>query len=206
MDSSSLSSQSENARMRLLQAEIVLLKAELDRCRAELASPEKGDSVLTKKNRLIALRPLSLDHYLRVKWGLGHGLPDVSSISAQEIMAQLKTSAPHREGKLRIYGLLSNSFPWEAIIPLQEIVEKEGVFIGRDENLCSVVIPDAGISRRHALITLEDGNLYIADAGSTNGVTVNDTLLSGNMQHAPFGDGDTLALGETILRAELLQS
>lgn len=102
--------------------------------------------------------------------------------------------------------MLSNSFPWEAVIPLREIVEKEGVFIGRDENLCSVVIPDAGISRRHALITLEDGNLYIADAGSTNGVTVNDTLLSGNMQHTPFGDGDTLALGETILRAELLQS
>lgn len=207
MDSDLPSENSDDLRIKRLQDEIVRLKTELERTKA-VQTPIRGvfGGTKQKSEQLISLRSLSLDHYLRVKWQLGHGLPDVSKVSAQEILEQLMNEGRRKEGKLRLYGLMNNAFPWEVIIPIREIAENDGVFIGRDENLCSIVLPDTGISRRHAQITLEEGNLYITDTGSTNGVRVNDLPLTGGMMHSPIVDGDTIALGDTLLRVELLKS
>lgn len=191
--------------IRALQREIVHLKAELDSCRAAASAPSGDGSAESGGENLISLRPLSLDDHLRSKWKLGYGLPHVSKLSAQDIMAQSEMAVSRREGKLRLYGLLSNSFPWEAVIPLKDIVDKQGIYLGRDETLCGIVIPDAGISRRHALLSLENGHLYISDAGSTNGIAINGDPVPGNVLHASFSDGDTISLGETVLRAELMQ-
>jgi pSer/pThr/pTyr-binding forkhead associated (FHA) protein len=38
-------------------------------------------------------------------------------------------------------------------------------------------MPDYAISKRHAIIDVEDGNYYIRDAGSTNGTKLNGTRL-----------------------------
>ncbi len=198
---------SDILRIKRLQEEIVRLKTELERTKAaQTPIREASSGAKQKEEQLISLRPLSLDHYLRVKWQLGHGLPDVSKVSAQEILEQLLNDGRRKEGKLRLYGLMSNAFPWEVIIPIREIAENDGVFIGRDENICSVVLPDTGISRRHAQITLEEGNLYITDTGSTNGVRINDVPLTGGLMHSVIEDGDTIALGDTLLRVELLKS
>lgn len=49
----------------------------------------------------------------------------------------------------------------------------ENVSVGRSpENV--IVIPDAEVSRRHAVISLEGGNLFIEDLNSTNGTYVYD--------------------------------
>ncbi len=72
------------------------------------------------------------------------------------------------------------------------------VLIGRDENTCELAAPDASISRRHAEVYLEGGNVFLRDLGSSNGTWVDGApvgqrpvQLQANMQvfigHAPLG-------------------
>ncbi|MGB1013695.1 MAG: FHA domain-containing protein [Nannocystaceae bacterium] len=72
------------------------------------------------------------------------------------------------------------------------------VLIGRDENTCELAAPDASISRRHAEVYLEGGNVFVRDLGSSNGTWVDGAAvgqrpvqLQANMQvfigHAPLG-------------------
>lgn len=60
--------------------------------------------------------------------------------------------------------------------------------------------PEAKVSRRHARISLRDGNYLIEDLGSTNGTFVNrgHRLAPGDRQ--PLKDGDEIIVGKTFLR------
>ena len=60
--------------------------------------------------------------------------------------------------------------------------------------------PEAKVSRRHARITLRDGEYLIEDLGSTNGTFVNrgHRLTPGDRQ--PIKDGDEIIVGKTFLR------
>ncbi len=80
------------------------------------------------------------------------------------------------------------------------------ISVGRSlENV--VVVPDSTVSRKHAVLYLEDGRLYIEDLGSTNGTYVYDReegsfkRVEGRVELRP---GDLVRLGHgTILRVEL---
>jgi len=56
-----------------------------------------------------------------------------------------------------------------------------------------------GVSRQHAKIALEDGQLFIYDLGSTNGTAQNGERL---VAHRPYAlhDGDELRFGELVVR------
>jgi hypothetical protein len=56
-----------------------------------------------------------------------------------------------------------------------------------------------GISRRHALLTLEGKRLLIQDLRSSNGTYINDTLLD-PMEIHQLRDGDTLRFGTLELQ------
>jgi len=60
--------------------------------------------------------------------------------------------------------------------------------------------PEAKVSRRHARISMRDGNYLIEDLGSTNGTFVNRgrRLAPGDRQ--PLKDGDEIIVGKTFLR------
>ncbi|MDX6446337.1 MAG: hypothetical protein QOH71_3411 [Blastocatellia bacterium] len=60
--------------------------------------------------------------------------------------------------------------------------------------------PEAKVSRRHACISLRDGNYMIEDLGSTNGTFVNrgHRLTPGDRQ--ALKDGDEIIVGKTFLR------
>ena len=70
----------------------------------------------------------------------------------------------------------------------------EPVMIGRATE-CQVQTQDAMVSRRHARIYW-DGNYWIEDLGSSNGVYVGNDKV----QKAPFRPGDTVTCGSLILR------
>ncbi|HJW14451.1 MAG TPA: adenylate/guanylate cyclase domain-containing protein, partial [Thermoanaerobaculia bacterium] len=67
--------------------------------------------------------------------------------------------------------------------------------IGRS-NDNDIILNDFSVSRRHATLRKEDGGWVIHDNQSTNGVRINEKLVSA----APVGDGDCAAVGTFLLR------
>ena len=67
----------------------------------------------------------------------------------------------------------------------------EQVIIGRRDD-CAVCLPGNTISRRHAQIRLLDGQYFIADLGSTNGILLNGEALVGEEQ---LHDRDEIGVG-----------
>ncbi len=65
--------------------------------------------------------------------------------------------------------------------------------------------PEAKVSRRHARITLRDGQYFLEDLGSTNGTFVNrgKRLAAGARQ--PLNEGDEIIVGKTFLRFRLIK-
>jgi len=53
---------------------------------------------------------------------------------------------------------------------------KKNLIVGRS-SACDVSFDDVELSRQHFCLSLEDGNLYIADLKSLNGTTVNGSQL-----------------------------
>lgn len=76
--------------------------------------------------------------------------------------------------------------------------------IGRDPAECEIVIEgDDGVSGRHAVVDLENGQFVVKDLGSLNKTYVNGELVGGRRT---LRDGDVVRLGATDLvfkRAEL---
>ena len=77
-----------------------------------------------------------------------------------------------------------------------------GVVVGRDPSASSHVVVDPSVSRRHARLSVEDGELCVEDLGSTNGTYLNGRRLEPG-RHARVADGDELELGSVRLRVEL---
>jgi hypothetical protein len=79
---------------------------------------------------------------------------------------------------------------------------ERGLVLGRSKRLSDVVVPGAGVARRHVrLVALPDGSLAIEDLGSARGTKVNDKPLS-PYARAPIREGDTIALDGVVLTVE----
>ncbi len=65
--------------------------------------------------------------------------------------------------------------------------------IGRDPT-CEIMLDDPHVSRTHAEILDQDGNLLLKDAGSTNGVFVNGKKIT---EHQ-LADGDKILIGTRL--------
>ena len=70
---------------------------------------------------------------------------------------------------------------------------QEQITIGRARD-CDICIADETISRVHARLTLGPDGFEIADAGSTNGIRVNDK----EVKQARLRHGDTVSLAGTL--------
>ena len=76
------------------------------------------------------------------------------------------------------------------------------VVVGRDPGRASHVVADPSVSRAHARMYVEDGELHVEDVGSTNGTYLNGERLAVGAG-ARVRDGDELVLGSLMLRVEL---
>jgi pSer/pThr/pTyr-binding forkhead associated (FHA) protein len=72
--------------------------------------------------------------------------------------------------------------------------------IGRENT--DVLLPDATVSRRHARLTLEDGQAWIEDEGSTNGTRVGGQPVPAGERRA-VREGEELRFGSVALRLVL---
>jgi diguanylate cyclase (GGDEF)-like protein len=75
------------------------------------------------------------------------------------------------------------------------LLRQRETLIGRTHN-ADLRIEDDGVSRRHARLTLEDGDVSIEDLGSANGTLVNGaTVVSRRL----LQDGDKISLGPNVI-------
>jgi hypothetical protein len=70
--------------------------------------------------------------------------------------------------KHAVYPLVKGEYP---------ATPRGSFYIGRI-NGNDMIMPDYAISKRHAIIDIEDGMYYIRDAGSTNGTKINGSRLA----------------------------
>ncbi len=76
-------------------------------------------------------------------------------------------------------------------------IDKDTMIIGRSRT-CDVVIPSAKVSRQHASISRVDGELYIEDLGSANGVWFNGEKVT----RAKINHGDAFTISDETLLFE----
>ena len=65
--------------------------------------------------------------------------------------------------------------------------------------------PEAKVSRRHARITLSNGQYFVEDLGSTNGTFVNRGKRLPPGQRQALCDGDEIIVGKTFLRFHIVK-
>ena len=133
-----------------------------------------------------------------------------SSGPQSAVISEPETSAPLAGGKRRPHATL--------VIERGSSAGKKFLLIEKDANIgrwdadggifpdvdLDSDDPEAKVSRRHARISLNDGQYLIEDLGSTNGTFVNRgrRLAPGNRH--PIKDGDEIIVGKTFLRFRVL--
>jgi hypothetical protein len=150
-----------------------------------------SDAVLTVlKFCLLALLYLFL---VRIVWIVGRelrGTPD------RRLAPAAVPAAPLPRGARRTWRLV-------VVDPEAErghafAVQGEGT-LGRGGG-CTVPLGfDTFVSQVHARVSERDGNLWIEDAGSTNGTMVNSTRID---RPVKLRRGDRIQVGDTVLQVE----
>jgi pSer/pThr/pTyr-binding forkhead associated (FHA) protein len=79
--------------------------------------------------------------------------------------------------------------------PPPVVLERLPMILGRSE-AADVALPFASISREHARIVCQDGEVYIEDLASSNGLTVNGTKT----RRSRLGPGDMVTMGVVEFR------
>lgn len=81
-----------------------------------------------------------------------------------------------------------------SLVGRQFAITTEGLRLGREPGN-EVVIIDNGVSRQHARVLVHNGAVWVQDAGSRNGVFVNDKRVP---DHKQLKMGDRLRVGDTL--------
>jgi pSer/pThr/pTyr-binding forkhead associated (FHA) protein len=92
---------------------------------------------------------------------------------------------------------LTDNEPDSTVPPL--IIRRFPCIIGR-HSTCHRRLSDAAISRRHCVLTLQDGRIYVEDLGSVNGTRLNAEPV---VSPRPLVDGDRLLLADLCFLVRL---
>ena len=89
-------------------------------------------------------------------------------------------------------------------LQLNNVLPGKGVTIGRSPE-CGIVLRDHSVSRQHAQLKSDEGQLFIVDLGSSGGTFVNGNFLAPN-QRTHLSSGDVCRCGSLDLVISLLDS
>jgi pSer/pThr/pTyr-binding forkhead associated (FHA) protein len=79
------------------------------------------------------------------------------------------------------------------------VISRDVTLVGRQQDLCDLVIERGSVSKIHCLIVRTDGLLFIRDLGSTNGTKVNgQRVIRGALL-----PGDELAFASERFKVEM---
>jgi pSer/pThr/pTyr-binding forkhead associated (FHA) protein len=75
-------------------------------------------------------------------------------------------------------------------------VNKDRFIIGRGKQSSDLTIKDPNVSRQHAMVEFLNGQYYMVDMGSTNGVEFNGQRIS----RRPISEGDSYRICDHEVR------
>ena len=88
-----------------------------------------------------------------------------------------------------------------AEIGRRHVIRQPSITMGRDPEKADVsVLEDQWISSVHLIITTSGNNIYVEDAGSTNGTFLNGKRIS---RRKRLAEGDKLMIGKTVFKFTL---
>lgn len=126
---------------------------------------------------------------------LQDGLPEAildGPPAAPEPRPVPSSNRPGRRGPDRAWVVFIESSPDEPVS-----ITKDSMVIGRSR-ACDIILPSAKVSRQHATVSMIEGDLFIEDLGSSNGVWRNGERIA----RERLSPGDIIVLSDETLRFE----
>ncbi len=136
-----------------------------------------------------------------LKWQLGSGLPAPTEQHWRHHEAA-QPETPAAGGHLHLSSQHEPGEPWECRVPFSELAREGGMVVGQCPQTADIVLPHSGLSRRHALLEIDENGLVITALSSTRSTIVNGWELSPYDRRFPLTHGTDLQLGEARLRLE----
>ncbi len=132
-----------------------------------------------------------------------HGRTD-ESVSSENVVTKyhppiVSLSSSSRSKKIIFSGFDSQGHVVRVNFEITNpMLTGSGLTLGRDSKACDLCINDGSVSRSHARIYSKNGDLWIEDLDSTNGIQINGKRISSGSS-AIFPTRGTLTLGEVDL-------
>jgi hypothetical protein len=166
--------------------------------------------VVAPNHFTVALSPADSERFATFRDALTRELADAVREHARDenyhfvgpVEVELTEDPNRRQGDLRVRATIEQGEGgWSASLVLPDgrrvALADEEATIGRLPD-CAVPLSDPQVSRHHAQVRRGPEGFRVVDLGSTNGTTVNGTIISDH----PLRDGDEIGVGNTAIRFE----
>ena len=166
--------------------------------------------VVAPNHFTVVLSPEDYEHFESFRDVLTRELADAAREHARDenyhfvgpVAVELVEDDDRRQGDLRVLAIIEQGEGgWSAALVLPDgrrvALTEEAATIGRLPD-CAVPLSDPQVSRHHAEVRRGPEGFRVVDLGSTNGTTVNGTVVGEQM----LRDGDEIGVGNTAIRYE----
>ena len=166
--------------------------------------------VVAPNHFTVVLSPEDYEHFESFRDVLTRELADAAREHARDenyhfvgpVAVELTEDDDRRQGDLRVLAIIEQGEGgWSAALVLPDgrrvALTEEAATIGRLPD-CAVPLSDPQVSRHHAEVRRGPEGFRVVDLGSTNGTTVNGTVVGEQM----LRDGDEIGVGNTAIRYE----
>lgn len=116
-----------------------------------------------------------------------------------------KTVIQHRHGDTEyvLDGRDEEGVRYVLTLSGEELLDSDGVVIGRNPADSRYLINHADVSRRHAKMSMANNRVFIEDLGSTNGTSINGQSIDEKGPVA-VANGDQLIIGSVVMKLNVL--
>jgi hypothetical protein len=166
--------------------------------------------VVAPNHFTVALSPADYERFETFRDALARELADAAREHARDedyhfvgpVEVELTEDPQRRQGDLAVQAtIMQGEGGWSASLVLPDgrriTLANETAVIGRLPD-CAVPLSDPQVSRNHAEIRRGPDGFRVVDLGSTNGTSVNGTIVGEQL----LRDGDEIGVGNTMIRYE----
>ena len=101
----------------------------------------------------------------------------------------------------RCFTMRTLTLAWlaEGALQQQIVAAEHPCVVGRQADLCQIILDDRSVSRQHASIQIVNGKFCLRNLSEQNIITLNQEFRLAYEQEVPLKPGDTFRLGQVYL-------